>query len=151
MRCKICTADSISWILPAQTVHRFILGRRKEHVISLIALIDEVMQGLAGVMRIIAIDGNPFTIVYIFLENVARDTGTEDEEILFNLFLSNHDILRSEIVFCCLQQIRRRLCICNHDLITANNCADGADGVVLLGFLIQIPILNTFCRLPANR
>ena len=109
------------------------------------------MQGLAGVMRIIAIDGNPFTIVYIFWEIVARDTGTEDEEILFNLFLSNHDILRSEIVFCCLQQIRRRLCICNHDLITANNCADGADGVVLLGFLIQIPILNTFCRLPANR
>ena len=98
----------------------------------LVALVDEVMQGLAGVMRKISINSNPPAIVYIFLENVARETGTEDEKFLFDQLLVDYDIFRSKIILCCHQQVERRLCVCNHNRITANNCADCA---VLLDFL----------------
>ncbi len=107
-------------------------SRLKEHVMSLVALIDEVMQGLAGVVRKIAIDGNSPAIVYIFLENVARKTGTEDEKFLFDQLLVDRDIFCPKIILCCHQQVERRLYICNHDRITANSCADGA---VLLNYL----------------
>ena len=65
---------------------------------SLVALIDEVMQGLAGVMRKIAIDGDPSAVVYILLENIARKTGTKDEELILDLLLVDHDILCPKLV-----------------------------------------------------
>ena len=76
---------------------------------SLVALIDEVMQGFAGVMRKIAIDGNSPAVIYNFLKNAARETGTEDEELLLDLLLVDHDILRSKLVLCCHQQLECRL------------------------------------------
>ena len=72
------------------------------------------------------------------------------EECLLDPLLVDHDILCPKFILCCHQQVKRRLCICNHDLITANNCADGT---VLLNFLsihcffpLQIPI----CLVLAN-
>ena len=139
-----CFFHSLGGILPLHP------RLQQKHVMSLVALIDEVMQWLAGVMRIITIDANSPAVIYHFLKNVSCETGTEDEEVLLDPLLVDHDILCPKFILCCHQQVKRRLCICNHDLITANNCADGT---VLLDFLyihcffpLQIPI----CLVLAN-
>ena len=58
-------------VLPAQAIDSLILGRNKEHIMSLVALINEVMQRLAGVMRIIAVDSDPSAIVDVLLKNLS--------------------------------------------------------------------------------
>ena len=68
--------------LAAQTFYRFLLGCNKEHIMSLVTLIDEVAQWLTGVMRIIAVNRNPPAIVYVFLENFTRKARTEDKKTL---------------------------------------------------------------------
>ena len=60
-----CFFHSLGGILPLHS------RLQQKHVMSLVALIDEVMQWLAGVMRIIAIDANSPAVIYHFLKNVS--------------------------------------------------------------------------------
>jgi len=60
-----CFFHSLGGILPLHP------RLQQKHVMSLVALIDEVMQWLAGVMRIITIDANSPAVIYHFLKNVS--------------------------------------------------------------------------------
>ena len=57
------------------------LGGNKKHTIALIAFIDEIFEGLAGVARVIAINRNSPTIVGVLLQNFTCKACAENEEI----------------------------------------------------------------------
>lgn len=132
---RICLADRASRscrnrppgkYLLAEFLNGFFFGRHKEETSAVIALIDKIMERLAGVAGVITDKGCADTVICEFLEDFPGKPRTEDEEITaYGCLVQNYGGA-SGFVFYSSSKVQSTLHVCNQKFFFQNPCNVGS-------------------------